>query len=887
MPESTSENAGTTPGGGAGTAAPVAENAARHFLKATHVPLKTGDAGERGGALIKHAFVRQLNLQPGEVDRVHGGSDSTPRIEPATGQTYLDVLKGFENPALPGLLPPPGAFADIQLTTLTDFGERLIELRKQALTAGTTGGATTDIAPAYAMGAAQAAGQQLLNSAVNALKLVNAHAHPIGMLNLERLEMAPAGIERGELIGTVPLAPLEETSVSTKEWSVTSKEFTSIVTDSLENYSENGVTDNTELSQGTTSQSQHSNQFNVTGTVSGGNPMVSASLTTTFGSQDSQSASATESRKHAQSLTQKASARSRKEHKTTVSITTVTGSSETTTRTIKNPSTTDAMRVDYFSMMRKWRVRLYRYGLRLTYDVVVPEPGAAVRAGYAELADLKRRLGPFTFPVKHSDITDHVLPGETQPHYLVLADQFQAEVPDPPKPSVRQTFPPDSMEGGGGRRAGRATLRVPDGYEVVGVTLSGHLSSVSGPMGRFTVEGSTVDWGPWNYQEYHNQQLYADGGGGAYFLAGTTGSQVIVMTLEDVATASLLFTAEFTPTYQRMAQWRSDVWAALYNAAQNRYQAEQQDIASRIAALQDQLEQVDTLTLRREESDEVMKTVLRYLLGTDFEFMPDAVRNAFPPGTDLAHGVGPDGNRLAFNAYQWSTLMQHEDEIKFINEAIEWENVVTYLYSYFWDVPESWNFIRQIKHPDKARQAFLRAGSARVVLTVRKGWEEAWIRYVEGGFEGIALDADHPYLTIAQEIAAYDDRNYPGIPPANPGQTAARLEDAIVTTSDARVGPSPNPVTLPITSSKGFVVGHPVVIDVATLGGVQEAPLITAIPDDTHLTVAHLDHAHDGSGTPFPVVQPGEKGALIAEWFEYTPSSGTDIQLNTHLTDVS
>ena len=93
---------------------------------------------------------------------------------------------------------------------------------------------------------------------------------PIGYINLERLEMAPAGIVRGELVATIPLAPLEETAVVQKEWSVTSKEFTSIVTDSLENYSETGVTDNTKLARSTTSQNQHSNQFNITGTVSGG-----------------------------------------------------------------------------------------------------------------------------------------------------------------------------------------------------------------------------------------------------------------------------------------------------------------------------------------------------------------------------------------------------------------------------------------------------------------------------------------------------------------------------------------------------------------------------------------------------------------------------------------
>jgi hypothetical protein len=63
----------------------------------------------------------------------------------------------------------------------------------------------------------------------------------------------------------------------------------------------------------------------------------------------------------------------------------------------------------------------------------------------------------------------------------------------------------------------------------------------------------------------------------------------------------------------------------------------------------------------------------------------------------------------------------YQEMVKFINEAIEWENMLYFVYPYFWDVPQSWEFIRGLRHPDATRQAFLRAGSARVVLTIRPG----------------------------------------------------------------------------------------------------------------------------------------------------------------------
>ena len=218
------------------------------------------------------------------------------------------------------------------------------------------------------------------------------------------------------------------------------------MTDQLEATSETGVTDNTDLSQSTTSQNQHSTQFSITGTVQGGIPIINGSSTAGVTAQDAGSTSATDSIKHATAITQKASSRSRTEHKTTISTTTVTGTSETSTRILKNDGP-DPIRIDYFSLMRTWRVRLYRFGLRLTYNVVVPEPGAAMRRTYMQLANLRAQLGPFVFDVQYSDITPElvdaagnpVAPGAPgKPRYLWLADSHGAAVkPYPADPGPK------------------------------------------------------------------------------------------------------------------------------------------------------------------------------------------------------------------------------------------------------------------------------------------------------------------------------------------------------------------------------------------------------------------------------------------------------------------
>ncbi|MGI5292883.1 hypothetical protein ACQEVF_57565 [Nonomuraea polychroma] len=850
-----------------------------------HVPA-AGD--EPGGGIVKLGAIRQLALDRGDTDDVRRLANveqrygDTARISAET----LELLKAFEDPLVPSLRPDLTAIARIPARELAAFAEALIDKRTEQMRSAEAADSPYDVGRSA----------QALNAAAVALRGLTAGTAtpPIGLLNLERIEMVPVGIQRGELVSTIPLAPAEETAVTYKEWSVTSKEFTTIVTDSLEEISETGVTDNTDLAQSTSSQSQHSNQFNITGTVQGGIPIISGSSTAGFTAQGTESASASESIKHARTTTQKASARSRREHKVTVSTTTETGTSQTSTRMLKNTNTNNPVRIDYFSLMRKWRVRLYRYGLRLTYDIVVPEPGAAMRRAYAELASLRAQQGPFTFNVKRSDITTERVNQDGQPDpngipkYQWLADRHGVTVKAHPAEPTPLT-PSAHANTDGGWWFLNAEFDVPEGTRIREVRLDAQIGKDDADEGlNFDVIGSRIEPA---WQNRPGALIIRDHkimsvGSGVPFMQGYTGHQKVIFFVHHAEQVLCRLTVQLELTPEAIEQWRTDVWNALYDAAQAKHFAQQQEIAAQIAAIEERLASVDTLTLRREESDEIMKCVLKFILGTDFDFMPPSVLAAFiAANVDLQHGIGFDGPSLGLTPDQWTLLRQHEDVIRFINQAIEWENVVTFLYSYFWDVPPSWPFIRQLRHPDPTRQAFLRAGSARIVLTVRKGWEERWMRYAEGGSIGAPIPA--PYLSIAQEIAAYDDRNYPGIPPANPGRAAVHLQDSVFTTSTVDIAPSSSPVDIKVADSSGFVVGLPVVIDVEDERHIQESQTIIAVPDAKTIRVAKVTFAHRGTQAPVPILQPGEKGALIAEWNEYTPSSGTDIAVTSNLATIS
>jgi len=875
-------------------AASPLESASRRVPKVTYVPLAVKvDPRAPGGGLAKVSYVSRLNLQPGEVSAVLRQKRGGPAPDPGD---LASLMTPFEGSPLPSSLPRASSFVSVPTADLLSFGRQLQALRSQQLQTLVRQNAEPE---------AIATAQLLLNAVVVASNSFDASGavSPVGMLNLERLEMTPAGLERGELVATIPLAPGETTTVFQKEWSVTSQEFTSIVTDSFVNYSEKGVTENTELAQSTTSQIAHSNQLNVNATASGGVGFVSASTSVNFGSQDQRSQSATDSRKDAVTTTKKASSRVKQEHKTSISINTVTGTQEASTRTISNPST-NPIRIDYFSLIRKWRVRLYRYGLRLTYDLVIPEPGAALREAYAQLDKLQAQAsGQFTFDVPHSDITTDVRAGENQPHYLVLADKYGAQVPPPPQPQTPLVVNKEFPTGG----PVDIPFSVADGW-ITGITISFKGENID--------QGGGIDLHAFiyfsNFKFDENNPLEVDDfvlldTRGKPYLEHQSGDQTLHVEFNwhtgSSAKCNVKLAIDIAPTDSETTAWREQVWDALYNAAQTNYYAQQQQINAQISALQGLINGVDTLTLRREENDEIMKGMLRWLLGATFDFMPTdvinvaeqlAVTEEAPPwplqplADPLYYGEAFADASLPLSKAALSTTYQYGEMVKFINEAIEWENLVYFLYSYFWDIPASWDFIRQISHPDATRQAFLRAGSARVVVPVRKGFEQAWTNFVETGDPQTSPGAGNPYLTIAQEIYDYDQTNYPGVPPANPAaDTTADPQPTVATACSQTVAASPGgPVTLTVDSTAGFLVGFTVVIDTWHGANTQESQAIIAVPSLTELTIAALKYPHDGSQTEFPIVQPGEAGLLIAEWNEYTPCSGTDIAVTSDLTTI-
>lgn len=699
---------------------------------------------------------------------------------------------------------------------------------------------------------------------------------PIGELYLERLEMFPVGVEKGELIFTVPMAPGESTTISHKEWSVSTRGYEDIVQDFFESYSERGVTEKTDTASSTESDVRRSNTLNFGATLSGSYGPVS--LTTTLGLSTSKEdrEAVKSSMQRNREVTEKSSARVRQEHKVSMKIETKQGLDATSFKTITNDST-DAVRLDYYKMMRKWRTDLYRYGLRMTYDITIPTPGVRLWARWRRVADIDALLtAPLQFGWKPEDINEGWVKAEGLKLGILVdnAPPFQI-IPSP----VFDNTPYFAEDHAGEVRYGRIEFDVPAGYQLAGAAF-------------------TADLAVWVNLEHWLWTLNADdaarvGDRVSSSLPqhiGTTGHQTVSYVYRGVSQAaiSVAFTCvRQQPTFEA---WQKAVWRQLHAAAEARHR----ELNVRLQDERDRLWRAlvgkDTLSLRRLEREEMLRLIMLWLIGPDkgYTNAPAGVESTLDQmlKSEVAFLSGgaptvPSPTFTTVDGAEWAQAVLFGDLVKFVHQAVEWENLLYIMYPYFWGGEAQGRDKMLFEHPDPEHQNFLRAGYCRVVITARPGFEEDFTRLVETGSLGGTYTS--PHLTAAEEIAARARTNYAGIPPANPEKHArpllfpqqrqswATMEQVIAAIDKHKADTGAYPTTL---------ADLPAGLTTTDAWG---NPLVYALPgsgNDYDLISLGSDGVAGGEGTAADI-SAAAGASLMASWFDYTPSSGVDIVVNT------
>ncbi len=589
---------------------------------------------------------------------------------------------------------------------------------------------------------------------------------PAGYLVLERLDFTPVGYVRGELVYSIPLTPNEKVTVSHSEWSNTSEEYLKVVQETIEEERQKAVSENTELAESIATERQVNQRGEASADAVYKGTNWSIALSGGWSGEWNNSRAIETSSKRSQEITSKAASRSKTEHKISFRIARETHTEDEQLRVIEN-ATHNPVRWDFHRLMKKWQIDLYNLGERLTWDIVLPEPGRYLLQRYVELQELIDEIeagDPFDISVdaiaedNYMELAAEwgaVVKGYPEEHTLTFEDS--AEYPGTPTLEMRKT----------------KLIEVPENFYISDVTVieppNGSVD-LGGANEKYIVNGMEGD----NETHLINKYMQSYSWTWKYLLE--TGSR---------GPALLVLAVTATPTEEAIRAWRMECWNRISEAARARWMARLEGFQARRDRLIEELMGKDSLKLRQMEREEIMKAVLRWMLGPEFNFYQEGISRLasilvsnkrwwIPDGGNWGSpygGGGPWGSPYGSGTFaeqlDYRQLgLELGPEVRFLHQAIEWENINWITYPYFWSDPQEWAFKQAFEHPDFYHRNFLRAGWTRVVLTIRPGFEWAWLARM-AGLDPADLNINHPYLSLAREIEARANTTYAYTPVAN------------------------------------------------------------------------------------------------------------------------
>lgn len=912
-------------------------NSQRRIPKATYVPrtLPAAAQAASGRAVEKSAFLLSLKIDHNDLAAITGNAVAKKLMVPAAGkqpaQPLTDLVKEFV------ALPPASALkrfgpalARTPAADIAALGEAVAKGRSQAAAdlrraaqkvarAAPVAAAPAAAAPPSggqargALAAASAAAQlpldspilaniaDLQDSADQASQAVNqfnyqAPLSPVGQIYLERMEMTPVGVEHGELVHSIPLTPGETVNVSHREWSQSTQSYETLTMESLEGFSETGVAEKHDLSSSSDIENKHSSSLDVSGSISatynGGAYSLTASAAVAYGSKDENQTSEKSSVAHSMAVTRTASTRTKKEHQLSFRVASAAGTEDMAVQVITNSNPTDAMRVDYYQLLRKWRVDLIRYGLRMTYDLVIPNPGLGLVQKLMELEDLNEQLlAGNVFTLDPTAITTG--------NWTDFEKEYGVVIDPPPVPSIQMmrtaTVPGQTYD-----KWGNATVEfdVPDGYAISSAHFRGLFSLYNyesdGRHLQVRVQGEPLGTSNSPTGEYEGKDYIMDIDLTSSTLVGRTGQAFLVFEYHNVDYGDATVSIVAAPTSEALQSWQAKAWSQLHDANQANYDAKMTLARNRVAELQAEIDAFDALTLRKMEREEIMKGVIQWMLGPHFALMPDDLAASIAAHVDDSEAKP---GSFAFPSVQdlseaeWHSFLDHGELIKFLHNAIEWENVIFFAYPYFWDRAENSDFKRFLMHPDPTHREFLRAGCARVVLPVRPGFETSFAMLMETGDGTAAPDTNYPYVSIGQEVRDFAMTNYEAIPPANPDNNVRTLLYPIQRSAWAQIQDIMKALAQCFADNGSYPsnLADAKLAAAATKAGVTIAakdPFGAAWQYRSPGIFGDFDLWSAGDSTQPNVdgldgqINSWAEGSVIGRWYEYTPTSALDVAIS-------
>ena len=360
-----------------------------------------------------------------------------------------------------------------------------------------------------------------------------------------------------------------------------------------------------------------------------------------------------------------------------------------------------------------YQAQIFSYGKRLMYDIMVPEPAAFLEYVLAKINPEGQYLvKPTEFNLRPDQINEC--------NYMIYAQLYDAiNIQPPPQPKILTEFY-DFDKDAEDNIFKISKFSIPDGYcafQASAISRSWIVTGVSPadklePRLQVLVGGAVVAEARTNTDTTVNVRHFFNVG-----LSKEERSVVVIV--QGVKWLKLLLNIGIrcTPTTITYLNWQIQTHASIQQAYLNKLS----EYEERLANLQMQLRS-NIMGRSPEQNLKIIKTELKKAVISLFTYQQYESFNAIKVSKEGYPEIDFDKDPESQGDY-----------VRFFERAIEWEQMTYMFYPYFWGRKENWPKRFLISDTDPNFTEFLKAGSSRVVVPVRPGFERALAHFMDTG----------------------------------------------------------------------------------------------------------------------------------------------------------
>lgn len=398
----------------------------------------------------------------------------------------------------------------------------------------------------------------------------------------------------------------------------------------------------------------------------------------------------------------------------------------------------------------KYKNQIYNYGKRTMFEFMIPEPARLHRLALAVAkadvltapVDPRKAPAPYTMPNPKA-ATKTLLQYWADVYGVTLTDEMQG------KEVILNANGSPQTEGEG--VFFDANLEIPDGYKATTATIVWAYNKQRNRSGFFQgnyILPAYLSFGNLKggsfYKETRNQTLNGTEGVSGLNLTGVFNYRV---SGKNIGGFNIALKFPCVPNDANVLAWQTENFNAIieaYKEAYEKFKEEQKHLDEEQKEKEAEAKDKMGNFYRYMENDVLKHNCIAYLL-QDY-LSPHTIGQNFTDGDKMEN----------FQVFLNENLDQYTALAKFMEQAFEW-NIMSYnFYPYYWANRKHWQEMYISESVDPLFRSFLQSGMARVIVTVRPGFEDAIQFFLSTGKiwngEEVPVIGDPMYMSIVDEM---------------------------------------------------------------------------------------------------------------------------------------